>query len=60
MAKKNEVTRNELIELVELLLDHVRNDRYRELMDKYDNDETVDKIAEELTQNPGERVVVGG
>ena len=53
------MTKNELIEFVELLLDRVRNERYRDLSEKYYNDAAITKYAEGLKDEPNEDVVVG-
>lgn len=53
------MTRNELIEYADLLRDRVRNNRFRELDDQFDNDPAVQKFLDGLNEDPSERVVVG-
>jgi len=53
------MTKNELVEYTELLLDRVRNDRFRELDEQYHNDPAITKIVDALYDEPSERVVIG-
>ena len=50
------MTKSELIELVELMRDRVRNARYHELIGEYENDDAIRKQVE--SADVGERVVV--
>lgn len=53
------MTKNDLIEYADLLRDRVRNNRFRELDDQFDNDAAVQKFLDGLSDEPSERVVVG-
>ena len=53
------MTKNELIEYAELLLDRVRNDRFRELDEQYHNDPAITKVVDALYDEPSERVTIG-
>ena len=50
------MTKNELIEYADLLIDRVRNNRFRELDDMFHNDASIQKVIDGL--DSGERVVV--
>lgn len=53
------MTENDLIELVELLRDHRRDGRYRELMAAYDADEAIAKVVEKNEQDRAAESQVG-
>ena len=44
--------KEELVEYAELLLDRIRNERFRELDEKYHSDPAITKIAESLKDEP--------
>jgi len=46
------MTKHELIEFTELLLDRIRNDRYRELSELYYSDAAITKHADSLKDDP--------
>ena len=46
------MTKHELIEFTELLLDRIRNERYRELSELYYSDAAITKHAESLKDEP--------
>ena len=53
------VNKTDLIEYCELLLDRVRNDRFRELDEQYHNDPAITKVVDALYDEPSERVTIG-
>ena len=50
--RKRNMTKHELIEFTELLLDRIRNDRYRELSELYYSDAAITKHADSLKDDP--------